>query len=113
MSGIRPISRRLLPHTIQYEKYIGDDGWGSGGYEEAIEINRVRVEPKSSIRRNNTNEQVEGDYILVIDALNSNPYVEPKEKDKITFNGKKLEVKESKVFYAFSDKPHHLEVGLI
>src|SRR5690554_698603 len=111
MSSIRPIPRKLLIHTITYKEYTGGDGWGDD-YAADVEVKNVRVEPSSSMTRNSNQEEIIGEYVLIIDGVNSSPFINPKEKDKIVFDNKELEVGKVQTFYALSNKVHHIEAEL-
>jgi len=108
---IRPIPKRLLIHSVTYEEYKEDDGYGDS-FADPIEIKNVRVEPKSAIARSNIREDIEGSTLLFLDRRHSSPFLRPVERSRITFNGRRYEVSSVDEFYADSDVVHHLEVTL-
>ncbi|MDA1477270.1 putative minor capsid protein [Bacillus sp. CLL-7-23] len=112
----RPIPERLLIHSIIYQKYLGsDDGWngGSGSYDEPVHIEKVRVEPISTLIRNQVRDETEGESVILIDRTNSKPYMRLKERSKVTFDGQEYEVNKMKEHYDESpNMPHHYEVIL-
>lgn len=112
MSIFRPIPRKLLPHTITYEEYIGGDGW-ENDYAPPITINHVRVEPSTYIKRSANQEEILAKNIVFIDRVNSSPFTIPKQKGKVTFNGEEYEVHKVNPFYAVGTNIHYLEVELV
>lgn len=112
MPGIRPIPRKLLPHTIQYEEYTGGDGWGDE-YAPAITINYVRVEPSTYLKRSTSQEEILAKNIVFIDRVSSSPFIMLKEKGRVIFNGTEYEVHKVNPFYTFSNTIHHIEVELV
>lgn len=110
---VKPIPKKLLIHEVEHKPYTGDnDGWGEE-YGDAQTIENVRVEAPRSLQRDADQEQIEGDLVLFIDRINSEPFVEPKNKDKVVFNGHEYEVKQVKPVYGLSSKVHHYEAGLV
>lgn len=108
--NIKPIPKKLLIHTIKLESASNDDGWGSEhGSPQTIKY--VRVEPAKSLRVGGTNNDTIANNIVFIDAVNSSPFIKPKEKDIIEFNLDKRTVIKVKELYDDS-KLHHLEVEL-
>ena len=49
--------------------------------------------------------------VLFIDRVHSSPFIEPKEKSRVTFRGREYEVHQVKALYAFG--LHHYEVVLV
>lgn len=91
------------------QRYTDDSGWGSGhGIPQTIE--NVRVESVKALRTGGTNFDSISNDILFIDAVNSKPFLTPKEKDIINFNGAR-EVVEIKTLNS-NTGIHHLEVKL-
>lgn len=109
MAKIKPIPKKLLTHTIQYEEWFNDDGYGSS-YKNPITINFVRVDPSSAIARSNIRDDVEANSVIFIDRIYSQPFIELKEKSRVTFEGKPFEVTKTNPFYDFLEVPHHYEV---
>ena len=112
MSGIRPIPKNLLIHSVEYREYLEDDRWGDG-FADPITIEFVRVEPATALNRNTTREEIVAQHILFVDRVFSKPFVEMKEKSKVKFQGKEYEVHKVNIRYTFGPAPHHIEVELV
>jgi len=108
--GVRPIPKNLLIHEVEYREYIQDDRWGDR-FGDPVTLRYVRVEPASDLRRDATKESMPSETVLFIDRVHSSPFIEPKEKSKITFRGREYEVHQVKALYAFG--LHHYEVVLV
>ena len=112
MSGIRPIPKNLLIHTVEYREYQYDERWGDS-FAEPVTLEFVRVEPATAMNRNAIREEITAQHVLFIDRAHSKPFVQMKEKDRVTFQGQEYEVHRVNPHYAFGPDPHHLEVELV
>ena len=110
--SIRPIPKRLLIHSVEYREFIEDQRWGSS-FADPIPVTFVRVEPATSMSRDTSKEEVVARSVLYIDRVNTKPFLQPKEKDRIIFGGEEYEVHKIDVHYAFGPRIHHLEVELV
>ncbi|WP_353625729.1 putative minor capsid protein [Bacillus sp. JCM 19041] len=109
---IKPIPRRLLIHTIKYEEFLRDGSFGDE-FAEPVSFSFVRMEPKSSFRRNANGEEINLQGVLFLDAQNTPDYQRLKEKSKVHFKGREMRVYACEEYYAFDGKtPHHYEVEL-
>ena len=110
--SIRPIPKRLLIHSVDYREFIEDQRWGDG-FADPVTLEFVRVEPATSMNRDTSKEEVVARSVLYIDRVHTKPFVQPKEKDRVVFQGKEYEVHKVDVHYAFGPRIHHLEVELV
>ena len=107
----RPIQKRLLIHEVEYSKY-SKDNWAGESYEEPININNVRIEPKTSLLKSGDGEEVQSSSLLFIDKTQSIPLLKLEEKDKVVFQNKEMTVQKVNVFYNTKDI-HHWELILV
>jgi len=110
--SIRPIPKKLLIHSVEYREFIEDQRWGDG-FADPVTMEFVRVEPATSMNRDTSKEEVVARTVLYIDRVHTKPFVQPKEKDKVVFQGEEYEVHKVDVHYAFGPRIHHLEVELV
>lgn len=110
--AVKPIPKRLLIHSVDYREYIQDDRWGDR-FADPITLRFVRVEPATALNRDATKEEIPARAILFLDRVFTRPFVEPKEKSRVTFQGHEYEVHEVKALYAFGPDVHHFEVVLV
>ncbi|QKS71663.1 minor capsid protein [Paenalkalicoccus suaedae] len=108
----RPIPKRLLPHTIGYKKYLGKGREGIE-YAEEQEIKHVRMEPSSSLTRDNNGQEVLKRSTLFIDARNSDPVIKMSEQDIVVFDEDEYIVNKVDSLYARSSNVHHYENEMI
>lgn len=83
----RPIPKRLLPHSVGYEKKSGE---GSRGpvYDTSIAIDNVLVQLKEVLKKTKNGYEVVGKAVMMYDYTNSSPNtVIFSNRDKITFDG--------------------------
>lgn len=109
---IRPIPLSLLIHSVTYEEYVGNDGWGET-YLPPVTLENVLVQPTSNINRSNIAEEKQYKAILFFDMTHSSPKVTFKEKSRVAFNGETMTVQKVNTLYALSTTPHHIEVELV
>lgn len=110
---IKPIPKKLLIHTIEYEEFKEDGSFGKV-YLPKETISNVLVQPRTEIRRDSNNEEVEIQAIVFLDAVNTPLFKPLKEKSKIHFNGRVWRVASCEHLFTFdSARPHHYEVGIV
>lgn len=108
---MRPIPRSLLIHSAAlYE--ARENSWQEQELVRLAELTRVRVEPASKMIITSDNRSVTLSATLFYDCRNSSPKVDFKVGQRVRFGGQEYRVEVIETFYAASDKPHHLEVGL-
>lgn len=109
----KPIPKKLLVHSVIYEKQSDNTAWGGKGNQESVTINRVRFEPdfKTVVTGLNQEHVIKG--ILYMDACYSEPFIIPKVDDVIIYKEEPLTVVSCEVLYTLSDTPHHVEVTLV
>lgn len=111
MVKVKPIPKRVLPHTIEYERYAGE-GRNGPTYDMAITVKNVRIEPTSEKVVDSNGVQIQLKSKLFIDAVNSTPLVHLKEKSVIHFGGNDYYVQAVATYYANSSNVHHWELRL-
>lgn len=111
MVKVKPIPKKVLPHSIEYERYAGE-GRNGPTYDMAITVNNVRIEPTSEKVVDSNGEQIQLKSKLFIDAVNSAPTVHLKEKSIVHFNGNDYYIQSVAPFYANSSIVHHWELRL-
>lgn len=109
--AIKSIPKRLLIHSIEYEEFLGDDGWDDS-FADPITINNVRVNPVSKLSRSNDSEGEQVNHVVFVDRKNSSHFPSFKIKSRITFNDITREVVDVKPYYAFDSEPHFYEIEL-
>lgn len=106
---VRAIPKKLLIHSIEYEAFSGNDGWGDT-WDEPITINNVRVNPVSSLNRSGNSEGEQVNHVVFVDRKHSSHFPVFTIRSRITFNGVPREVVDVKPFYGFDSTPHHYEI---
>ena len=109
----KPIPKKLLIHSVIYEKKSENMAWGGKGNQAPVTINRVRFEPDFKKVLTGTNQEQVIKGILYMDAHYSLPFVIPKVDDVIIYAEDPLTVVSCEVLYTLSDTPHHVEVTLV
>lgn len=112
MVKVKAIPKKLLPHTIEYERFAGD-GRNGPTYDMAITVTNVRIEPTSEKSIDNNGEQIQLKSKLFIDAVNSSPLIDLKDKSVVHFNEKDYYVQSIATFYTDNSLVHHWELGLV
>lgn len=109
---VKPIPQKLLPDTVTYEEYDGNERWGDD-WKPPVTLLHVRFQEMSTLSISNIREQREFKSLLFFDVVNSrfSGSFEFKEKSKVTFNGQSYVVNKVNPIHAF--KLHHYEVELI
>ncbi|GGE47663.1 hypothetical protein GCM10011391_28050 [Pullulanibacillus camelliae] len=111
MPTIKPIPKRLLKDSIEYEEYQGNSNFGeSWGEKETIDF--VRFEPKTAIRVNDKGEEIQTTGIIFLDAINTPKFKALKVKSKVTCNGDTMRVHACNPYSAFKGI-HHYEVEVV
>lgn len=109
---IKTIPKRLLIHSIGYEEFKGDGSFGEESHPGEI-IENVLVQPKTEIRRDLYEEEVQIDAVIFLDATNTPKFKPLKEKSKVHFNGREWRVVSCDALYTFDPGvPHHYEVKI-
>lgn len=111
MPIIRPINKKLLPHSIEYKAFVSNDGWNDA-YADPVTIEYVRLGKASSLNRSSNSEGVKASHELIIDRVNSSVYPDVNAKDLFVVNGQEKEVTNVIEATAFGPQSHHLEIEL-
>lgn len=107
---IKPIPKRVLIHTIEYEEFLKDGSFGEE-FAPRESISGVLVQPKTEIRRDEIQEEIQIDAVIFLDAVNTPGFKPLKEKSKVHFGGREWRVVSCAALYTFNpDQPHHYEV---
>lgn len=107
---IQQIPAILLIHSIVLKTGKTVDDWGNESFTTSTTVSKVRVEPKRQLITNKDNQQVTTSAMMFVDAKLSS-YTAFNLDDTITFNNKDYKI--VSIDYAYTDKLHHLEIGLI
>lgn len=110
---MKPISKKLLIHTVTLYKKISTDKWGSEKLDTGQTLSNIRIEPSKQIIRDKNNAEVQLAATLFYDCRNSRPSDVSFEVDQIVdFNGQKHQIKTVEPLYDNS-KLHHYEIGMV
>ena len=104
---MKPISKKLLIHTVTLYKKISTDKWGSEKLDTGQTLSNIRIEPSKQIIRDKNNAEVQLAATLFYDCRNSRP-----SDVSIDFNGQKHQIKTVEPLYDNS-KLHHYEIGMV
>lgn len=106
----KPIKRSLLIHDVSYEERQNDNRWDED-YSPAVNVERVRVEPKIILITNSSGKSVQSNTTLFHDAVHSTA-CDFKVDSKVTFDGSTYTVGGVDYFYD-NMRLHHKEVRLV
>lgn len=109
---IKPIPKRLLPHSAVYKEYLGNTGegdeWGKG-----IPLSFIKIEEKSQLKVTSNGREIVGNAKMFYDLVNSRGLIDkPVENSIIFFNDREYKVVNTDVLCADNAIPHHYEVLL-
>ena len=107
---IQQIPAILLIHSIVLKTGKTTDDWGNESFTTSTTVNRVRVEPKRQLVTSKDNLQVTTSAMMFVDCKLSS-YTAFNIDDTINFNSKDYKI--VSIDYPYTDKLHHLEIGLI
>ena len=107
---IQQIPAILLIHSIVLKTGKTTDDWGNESFTTSTTVNRVRVEPKRQLVTSKDNLQVTTSAMMFVDCKLSS-YTAFNIDDTINFNNKDYKI--VSIDYPYTDKLHHLEIGLI
>ena len=107
---IHAIPAILLIHSVILKTGKTVDDWGNDTFTTSTTVNSVRVEPKRQLVTNKDNQQVTTSAMMYVDCKLSS-YTNFEIDDTITFNNKDYKV--ISIDYLYTDRLHHLEIGLI
>jgi len=107
---IHAIPAILLIHSVILKTGKTTDDWGNDTFTTSTTVDRVRVEPKRQLVTSKDNQQVTTSAMMFVDAKLSS-YTAFNIDDTINFNNKDYKI--VSIDYAYTDRLHHLEIGLI
>lgn len=107
---IQQIPAILLIHSVILKTGKTVDDWGNDSYTTSTTVTKVRVEPKKQLVTNKDNQQVTTTAMMFVDARLSS-YTAFNIDDTVSFNNKDYKI--VSIDYLYTDKLHHLEIGLI
>lgn len=107
---IQQIPAILLIHSVILKTGKSVDDWGNDTYTTSTTVNKVRVEPKRQLVTNKDNQQITTSAMMFVDARLSS-YTAFNIDDTVSFNNKDYKI--VSIDYLYTDKLHHLEIGLI
>lgn len=109
---MKAIARKLLIHSVMYEKKQKEDKFGNVADCVGTSLRFVRLEPLHKVVSTKDNRQVTISATLFYDCKNSMPKMhEFNYGDTVVFCGHRYEVATIEPIYALN--LHHFEVGLI
>jgi len=109
---IKPIPKRLLPHTATYKGYVADTGEGES-YSSVVTLAFIKIDEQTQLSRTKDGNEVIGNAIMYYDYVNSNGLVnKPLNNSIVTFKSRDYHIVDTDILYAESDTPHHYEVLL-
>lgn len=107
---IQQIPAILLIHSIILKTGKTTDDWGNDSFATLTTVTKVRVEPKRQLVTNKDNQQITTSAMMFVDCKLSS-YTAFNIDDTVTFNSKDYKI--VSIDYPYTDKLHHLEIGLI
>lgn len=111
MLRIRPIPKRLLIHTAEYEQFEENGRYGEE-YLPAITLKHIRINFERSFSRAGNTESKSVKALMFFDQANSSAEgdFEFKEKSKVTFQGVTMLI--TRINPLYTDTLHHYEIEL-
>lgn len=107
---IQQIPAILLIHSVILKTGKTVDDWGNESFTTSTTVDKVRVEPKRQLVTNKDNQQITTSAMMFVDCKLSS-YTAFNVDDTVTFNNKDYKI--VSIDYPYTDKLHHLEIGLI
>ena len=107
---IQQIPATLLIHSVILKTGKTTDDWGNDTFTTSTTVNRVRVEPKRQLVTSKDNQQITTSAMMFVDCKLSS-YTTFNIDDTINFNNKDYKI--VSIDYPYTNKLHHLEIGLI
>jgi len=107
---IQQIPAILLIHSVILKTGKTTDDWGNDSFTTSTTVTKVRVEPKRQLVTNKDNQQITTSAMMFVDCKLSS-YTAFNIDDTVTFNNKDYKI--ASIDSAYTDKLHHLEIGLI
>ena len=109
---IKPIPKRLLPHSVLYKEYLGNTGEGDEWGEETP-LSFIKIEEKNQIKVTSNGREIVGNARMFYDLTNSDGLIDkPVENSIINFNDKTYKVVDVDTLCPDTSYPHHYEVLL-
>lgn len=112
---IPQLPKKMLVHNIEYLAYTGEkDRYGKEILADPITIKNVRFDDSTIFSRDQTQTKVLANAVVFVDAVNSHPVPEFKERSKIRFNGHEYTVqKVVPCYHPLGNAIHHYELEVI
>ncbi len=107
---IQQIPAALLIHSIVLKTGKTVDDWGNESFATSTTVTKVRVEPKRQLVTSKDNQQITTSAMMFVDCKLSS-YTAFNIDDTVSFNNKDYKI--VSIDYLYTDKLHHLEIGLI
>ena len=107
---IQQIPAILLIHSVVLKTGKTTDDWGNDSFTTSTTVTKVRVEPQKKLVINKDNQQVTTSAMMFVDCKLSS-YTAFNIDDTINFNNKDYKI--VSIDYSYTDRLHHLEIGLI
>ena len=109
----RAISRRLLPHSVNFYGVSGKDEYNKPTFETGVSIGNVRMKPRKIMATQDLGEFNLDQWEMYFDARQSTPQdTEFNELDEIEWNGKRYPIRRVESFYTVYGTPHHYKLTI-
>lgn len=109
---IKPIPKRLLPHSCTYKEYLENTGEGDE-WGEDTSLNFVKIEEKTQLKVTSNGREVVGNARLFYDLTNSSGlFSKPVQNSMIIFKNREYRVVDTDILCGEETTPHHYEVLL-
>lgn len=109
---MKPIPKRLLPNSIQYEEWLKNDG-NKPVFANPVTLKYVKVDEQKQLKVTSDGKEVVGNALLFYDYVNSEGLIKkPVPESKITFEDRVYKIVDTDILRSDSNVPHHFEVLL-
>lgn len=107
---IKPIPKRLLPHSCVYKEYLGNTGEGDE-WGKDIPLSFVKIEIKMQLKVTSNGREVVGNGRMFYDLTNSQGLsFPPVQNSKIIYNNHEYKIVDVAELCGEEAVPHHYEV---
>lgn len=105
---------KWLIHEFDYFEHSGTDDYSNVIYADPLKIKNTRVDESTTFSRDATQNKIESNAVIFIDAKHSSPLPEFKEESKIMFKNREYTIKKVIPFYhPHKDAVRHYEIEVI
>lgn len=109
---IKPIPKRLLPHSCVYKEYLGNTG-ESDEWGKDVPLSFVKIEIKMQLKVTSNGREVVGNGRMFYDLTNSQGLsFPPVQNSKIIYNNHEYKIVDVAELCSKEAVPHHYEILL-